>query len=152
MRVIAAGSAVHTDGWGGYSDLSKFGYMHRKTVLSPSPNSAHVAMPGVHRVASLVKRWILGTHQGSVTPDHLQGYLEELSFRFNRRTSKNRGLAFRRLLEQTVMNGPVTQAALTHGYGNHNMLGEGGPNRPPPSSESHATFMWPRHHAARFPV
>jgi transposase-like protein len=114
--VVAAGSAVHTDGWGGYNDLSKFGYAHRKTVLSSSPDPAHVAMPGVHRVASLLKRWILGTHQGSVTPDHLQGYLEEFTFRFNRRTSKNRSLVFRRLLEQAVVTGPVTEAEVTHGY------------------------------------
>jgi hypothetical protein len=54
-----------------------------------------------HRVASLLKRWILGTHQGSVTSDHLKAYLEEFTFRFNRRTSASRGLVFRRLLEQT---------------------------------------------------
>lgn len=114
--VVAVGSEVHTDGWAGYTDLAKFGYAHRKTVLSSSPDPAHVAMPGVHRVASLLKRWILGTHQGSVTPDHLQGYLEEFTFRFNRRTSKNRGLVFRRLLEQAVVTGPVTEAEVTHGY------------------------------------
>ncbi|MEW7976567.1 MAG: IS1595 family transposase, partial [Candidatus Sedimenticola endophacoides] len=114
--IIATGSEVHTDGWAGYNDLEKFGYAHRKTVLSSSPDPAHVAMPGVHRVASLLKRWILGTHQGSVTPDHLQGYLAEFTFRFNRRTSKNRGLVFRRLLEQAVVTGPVTEAEVTHGY------------------------------------
>ncbi|MEW7976676.1 MAG: transposase, partial [Candidatus Sedimenticola endophacoides] len=74
---------------------------------------------GVHRVASLLKRWILGTHQGSVTPDHLQGYLEEFTFRFNRRTSKNRGLVFRCLLEQAVVTGPVTEAEVMSG--DHNM-------------------------------
>ena len=73
-------------------------------------------MPGVHRVASLLKRWILGTHQGSVTPDHLQAYLEEFTFRFNRPTSGNRGLVFRRLLEQAVVTERVTEAAVTHGY------------------------------------
>ena len=114
--VVAAGSEVHTDGWGGYNDLSRFGYTHRKTILSSSSDPAHVAMPGVHRIASLLKRWILGTHQGSVTPEHLQGYLEEFTFRFNRRTSKNRGLVFRRLLEQSIVTGPVTEASVTHGY------------------------------------
>ncbi|MEW7976657.1 MAG: transposase [Candidatus Sedimenticola endophacoides] len=99
-----------------FDNNSPFGYAHRKTVLSSLPDPAHVAMPGVHRVANLLKQWILGTHQGSVTPDHLQGYLEEFTFRFNRRTSKNRGLVFRRLLEQAVVTGPVTESEVTHGY------------------------------------
>jgi transposase-like protein len=115
--VVVPGSTVHTDGWGGYNDLAKHGYARRKTVQSSSGDPAHVAMPGVHRVASLLKRWILGTHQGSVTPRHLQSYLEEFTFRFNRRTSRSRGLVFRRLLEQAVVTGPVTEADITHGYG-----------------------------------
>ena len=73
-------------------------------------------MPGVHRIASLFKRWILGTHQGSVSAEHLQSYLEEFTFRFNRRTSRSRGLVFRRLIEQAAVTGPVTEAALIHGY------------------------------------
>jgi len=73
-------------------------------------------MPGVHRVASLLKRWVLGTHQGSIVPAHLQSYLEEFTFRFNRRTSRSRGLLFRRLLEQAVATEPVTEADITHGY------------------------------------
>lgn len=114
---VAPGSTVHTDGWGGYNDLPKHGYTRNKTVLSRSEDPAHIAMPGVHRVASLLKRWILGTHQGSVAPEHLQAYLEEFTFRFNRRTSTNRGLVFRRLLEQALVTGPVTEAQVTHGYG-----------------------------------
>ena len=113
---VAPGATVHTDGWRGYNDLPKHGYTRRKTVLSSSDDAAHVSMPGVHRVASLLKRWLLGTHQGSVTPDHLQSYLEEFTFRFNRRTSRSRGLVFRRLLEQAVVTGPVTEADVTHGY------------------------------------
>ena len=58
---------------------------------------AHVVMPGVHRVASLLKRWLLGTHQGSVGPEHLDAYLNEFTFRFNRRRSRRRGLLFYRL-------------------------------------------------------
>lgn len=114
--VVAPGAVVHTDGWGGYTDLPKSGYTHQKTVLSSSGDPAHVSMPGVHRVASLLKRWILGTHQGSVAAAHLQSYLEEFTFRFNRRTSRSRGLVFRRLLEQAVATGPVTEAEVTHGY------------------------------------
>ena len=114
--VVAPGSALLTDGWGGYNDLPDHGYTRHKTVLSSSGNPAHVSMPGVHRVASLLKRWLLGTHQGSVDPAHLQSYLEEYTFRFNRRTSRSRGLVFRRLLEQAVTTGPVTEAELAGGY------------------------------------
>lgn len=114
--VVVPSSTVHTDGWGGYDDLPKHGYTRHKTVLSSSNDPAHVSMPGVHRVASLLKRWILGTHQGSIHPDHLQSYLEEFTFRFNRRTSRSRGLVFRRLLEQAVVTGPVTESDVTHGY------------------------------------
>lgn len=73
-------------------------------------------MPGVHRVASLLKRWMLGTHHGSVTPDHLRSYLEEFTFRFNRRTSRSSGLVFRSLLEQGVVTNPITEADVTRGY------------------------------------
>jgi transposase-like protein len=113
---VAPGSSVCTDGWGGYNDLPKHGYKRQKKVLSSSGDPAHVSMPGVHRVAALLKRWILGTHQGSVTPEHLQSYLEEFTFRFNRRTSRSRGLVFRRLLEQAVVTAPITEADVTHGY------------------------------------
>ncbi len=114
--VVAFGSVVQTDGWSGYSDLSAFEFEHQRTILSSSDDQAHVSMPGVHRVASLLKRWILGTHQGSVSAGHLQSYLEEFTFRFNRRTSFSRGLVFRRLLEQAVVMGPITEAKITHGY------------------------------------
>lgn len=113
---VAPRAEIHTDSWGGYNNLSDNGYTHKKTVLSSSGDPAHVSMPGVHRVASLLKRWILGTHQGSIVPAHLQSYLEEFTFRFNRRTSRSRGLLFRRLLEQAVATGPVTEADITHGY------------------------------------
>ena len=121
--VVTSGTLVSTDGWKGYNDLSKHGYIHQQTVLSESGDPAHVAMPGVHRIASLLKRWILGTHQGSITSEHLQSYLEEFTFRFNRRASCSRGLVFRRLLEQAVVTGPVTDADITHGYQwkQHNM-------------------------------
>lgn len=114
--VVVPGSTVQTDGWGGYNELSTCGYEHQRTVLSSTDDPAHVAMPGVHRVASLLKRWILGTHQGAVTAEHLQSYLEEFTFRFNRRSSRSRGLVFRRLLEQAVATGPVIEAEVTHGY------------------------------------
>ena len=74
-KVVAPGSVVLTDGWGGYNVLAEHGYTRKITALSSSGDPAHVSMPGVHRVASLMKRWILGTHQGSVVPDHLQSLL-----------------------------------------------------------------------------
>lgn len=114
--VVDRSATVRTDGWKGYNGLSKLKYMHERIVLSSSGNPAHVAMPGVHRVASLLKRWILGTHQGSFVPAHLQSYLEEYTFRFNSRTSRSRGLIFRRLMEQAMVTGPVTETDVTFGY------------------------------------
>jgi len=115
-EVVAPGSVVRTDGWSGYNGLSDYGYTQDILVLSSSGDPAHVSIPGVHRVASLLKRWLLGTHQGSVLSNHLQSYLEGFTFRFNRRTSRSRGLVFRRLLEQAVITGPVTQADIIYGY------------------------------------
>jgi len=114
-ETIAPDSIVCTDGWKGYHGLSN-GYKHRQMILSSLDDPAHVAMPGVHRIASLLKRWLLGTHQGAFSIDHLQSYLEEFTFRFNRRTSSSRGQLFRRLLEQAVATQPVTQADTLHGY------------------------------------
>jgi len=72
-------------------------------------------MPGVHRVASLPTRWILGAHHGSIVPAHLQSYLKEFTFRFNRQTSRSRGLVLQRLLEQVMVTGPVMEADVTNG-------------------------------------
>ncbi|MDP2955471.1 MAG: IS1595 family transposase, partial [Longimicrobiales bacterium] len=88
--VVEPGSTVETDGWSGYSPLKDAGFEHRATVLSASPEPAHVSMPHVHRVASLLKRWLLGTHQGGINNAHLPYYLDEFTFRFNRRTSRAR--------------------------------------------------------------
>jgi len=114
--VVKSGTIICTDGWSGYTRLESLGYRHEITVMSHSNDQAHVSMPGVHRVASLLKRWILGTHQGSFSHEHLQAYLEEYTFRFNRRLSKNRGLVFRRLLEQAVATSPLTRKDVTYGY------------------------------------
>ncbi len=114
--VVQPGSTIYTDGWRGYDNLESYGYNHEVTIVSNSEDQAHVSMPGVHRIAALLKRWILGTHQGSFSSGHLQSYLEEYTFRFNRRLSKNRGLVFRRLLEQSVHTFPITENDVTYGY------------------------------------
>ena len=105
---IEPGAQVRTDGSAAYRSLSGLGYDHQRTVMLGSDVPAHVSMAGVHRVASLVKRWILGTHHGSVQPGHLDAYLDEFVFRFNRRTSSSRGMLFYRLLQQAVVTEPVT--------------------------------------------
>ena len=104
---VESGSEVHSDGWKGYNRLCEQGYGHRVTNISSSGDPAHVSMPGVHRVASLLKRWLLGTHQGSVTAAHLDAYLNEFAFRFNRRHSGHRGLLFLRLLQHAVVTPPT---------------------------------------------
>ncbi len=107
-RHIAHGSTIVTDGWRGYVGLTKLGYKH-KVVNGESVGKDEV-LPRVHRVASLLKRWLLGTHQGGVnTKAGLNVYLDEFTFRFNRRTSHSRGMLFYRLLQQAVQVGHTTQ-------------------------------------------
>jgi len=108
QAAVVEGASVHTDGWRSYLGLGDLGYKHTRTVISQISDPAHVAMPGVHRVASLLKRWLLGTHQGSASPQHLDAYLNEFTFRFNRRNSRRRGLLFHRLLQQAVLTTPKT--------------------------------------------
>ena len=110
-----SGSVILTDGWKGYDSLPQYGYKREMTVLCSSGDPAHVTLPGVHRVASLLKRWILGTHQGAVSNKHLDYYLDEFTFRFNRRTSKARGLLFYCLLQQAVRTDPVPYGKLVAG-------------------------------------
>jgi len=105
--VVEKGSDILTDGWSGYNQLTQRGYGHERVLLSDSGDPAHVNMPGVHRIAALVKRWLLSTHQGAVSGKHLEYYLDEYTFRFNRRTSRSRGMLFYRLLEQAMMTAPV---------------------------------------------
>ena len=88
-------------------ELSKCGYKHDRVVLSDTGDPAHISMPGVHRVAALVKRWLLSTHQGAVSSKHLDYYLDEYTFRFNRRTSRSRGMLFYRLMQQAVLTSPL---------------------------------------------
>jgi hypothetical protein len=112
---VAVGTQVHTDGSAAYRSLTERGYDHRPTVLLGSPKGrAHEVLPGVHRVASLLQRWILGTHHGAVQPGHLEDDLDEFVFRFNRRSSRSRGLLFYRLLQQAVATDPVIYQNIIH--------------------------------------
>lgn len=104
---VEPGARVHPDGWEGYRGLKAKGYGHEVTNIKGSGEYAHVVLPRVHRVASLLKRWLLGTHQGAVRPLHLDYYLDEFTFRFNRRTSRSRGKLFYRLVQQAVEADPV---------------------------------------------
>jgi transposase-like protein len=119
---VAPGSVVHTDGWSGYSSLAKVGYDHRVTVINRSVEMAHEVMPRVHIVAALLKRWLDGTHQGGVQHQHLDYYLDEFSFRFNRRHSRVRGLLFYRLVQQAVAIGPAPYPVI---------IGRNQPTNPP---------------------
>jgi transposase-like protein len=85
---LGGGETAHTDGWRGYATLAKTGYRHIVSVLSQLDRTAAAVLPRVHLVFSLIKRWILGTHQGSLSLKHLAGYLEEFTFRFNRRRAR----------------------------------------------------------------
>ena len=116
QSAVTPGATVHTDGWKGYAGLAKAGYQHQVTVISGGPEPAHEVMPRVHLVASLLKRWLLGTHQGGVQHQHLDYYLDEFTFRFNRRRSRARGLLFHRLAQQAVAVAPAPyHAIVNHG-------------------------------------
>lgn len=116
-EIAEPGCRVNTDGWKGYNGLSARGFDHHVTVISSSPDPAHVLMPAVHRVASLLKRWLLGTLQGGIAREHLPYYLDEFTFRFNRRRSRARGMLFYRLLQQAVQHGHTPTAQLYRGTG-----------------------------------
>lgn len=107
MQAIEPGSIIRTDGWEGYSGLEAKGYTHEVRVIKDSGASAAQLLPRVHRVVSLLKRWILGTHQGAISPEHLDYYLDEFAFRFNRRTSRHRGKLFYRLIQHAMAIEPV---------------------------------------------
>ncbi|MBN1674812.1 MAG: IS1595 family transposase [Kiritimatiellae bacterium] len=105
---VEKGAKVHTDDWNGYNGVRGAGYLHRVTPILGDPQRALKYFPHVHLVASLLKRWLGATHQGSVRKRHLQVYLDEYAFRFNRRRSRHVGKIFHRVIEQMVVHGPKT--------------------------------------------
>ena len=111
---VASGSIVHTDGWLGYLPLNRSEYQHEVTYLKGNTKSASELLPRVHLVISHLKRWMMGTHQGAISHKHLDYYLDEFTFRFNRRRSKSRGKLFFRLAQQAVAVDPVTLQQIIH--------------------------------------
>ena len=107
---VEPGTTVITDAWQGYSGIDELGYTRERRSQRAARRRGEdpfALLPSVHRVAALAKRWLLGTHQGSVDDAHLQSYLDEFVFRFNRRTSRSRGLVFHRVLSLAVGHEPV---------------------------------------------
>jgi transposase-like protein len=112
QEAIEPRSRIHTDGWLGYEPLRRHDYKHRVTFLEGQTRSASQLLPHVHQVVSLLKRWLLGTHHGAVTHEHLDYYLDEFTFRFNRRRSASRGKLFFRLVQQAVAVDPAPYESL----------------------------------------
>jgi transposase-like protein len=107
---VEPGATVITDAWQGYRGLEELGYLHDRRsqrAARACGEDPGELLPAVHRVASLIKRWLLGTHQGSVELAHLPSYMNEFVFRFNRRRSRSRGLVFYRVLELAIAHDPV---------------------------------------------
>lgn len=130
---VEPGTRVVTDGWSSYPAATRDTYEHSGTSVAASGLEAHEVLPAVHRVFSLVKRWLMGTMQGSVSPEHVQAYFDEWVFRFNRRTSRSRGLLFHTLLRQAVEGQPVTYRSLR----------KAGRTRPAPTPASGARNLPP---------
>lgn len=107
-EAVVAGSEIITDGHSGYLGVANLGYVHSATPLEGKGREAPSLVLGrVHRVAALLKRWLLGIHQGKVSHKQLDHYLDEFTFRFNRRTSAHRGMLFYRLAQQSVAASPT---------------------------------------------
>src|ERR1017187_6564200 len=125
QQAIEPGSVVHTDGSLAYRGLNQLGYEHEVSVLEGlEKDAAGKLLPRIHLVSSLLKRWLMGTHQGAVSPRHLDYYLDEFTFRFNRRTSRSRGKLFYRLLQQAEQVDPAPYKTIVGGndvrYADHN--------------------------------
>jgi transposase-like protein len=115
QEAVVPGSVIRTDAWLGYDPLERKGYLHEFVFLKGNKKPASELLPRVHHVVSLLKRWLMGTHHGAVSHEHLDYYLDEFTFRFNRRRSRARGLLFYRLLQQAVQIGPVPYGEIMGG-------------------------------------
>jgi transposase-like protein len=111
---IEPATVVRTDGWSGYSQLESLGYYHQ--VVRQESHIGENLLPLVNRVVSLLKRWLLGTHQGAVSISHLDYYLDEFTFRFNRRRSRSRGKLFYRIVQQAAAVDPLPAFRIKHAH------------------------------------
>jgi transposase-like protein len=109
---VARPASVATDGWSGYAGLAPAGWRHEPLNLNASWGDAALRLPAIHLVFGLAKRWLLGTHHGAVSSKHLPAYLDEFTFRFNRRTAKSISHRFARLIEHAVQIQPTPYRAL----------------------------------------
>lgn len=114
-HVVEPGSIVITDGWKGYGGLKQEGFKHRPRLINANGKTVSALLPRVHRVASLLRRWLMGTHQGALSREQLDTYLEEFTFRFNRRTSRYRWKLFYGLVAQAVSIAPAPYSRLVAG-------------------------------------
>ena len=118
-QTIEPCSTLVTDGWTAYPwalqllERERLHYEHLPTTVKRAPGHAHDWLPGVHRVSSLLKRWLLGTHQGAVSDHQMDQYLAEFVFRFNRRSSAHRGLLFWRLVSALTDADPLRRSEVT---------------------------------------
>jgi len=111
QECMEPGTVVRTDDWIGYAQLETLGYRHH--VARQESHIGENLLPLANRVVSLLKRWLLGTHQGAVQLTHLDYYLDEFTFRFNRRRSRSRGKLFYRLVQQAVAIDPITGRSIS---------------------------------------
>jgi len=143
---VEPGSRVITDGWSGYQGLASLGYAHEVRNQSAAARRGEdpgELLPAVHRIASLAKRWLLGTHQGSVDEAHLPAYLNEFVFRFNRRRSASRGMVFYRVLELAAGHDPVRYADIVATRKPRNEPpARRGAGHPPSLERPHANRPW----------
>ncbi len=112
-KSVAKGSIIKTDAWNGYNGIDKIGYI--REIIRKDTNVGENLLPGCNLVASLLKRWLDGTLQGAVAHEHLDYYLDEYTFRFNRRTSNSRGKLFFRLLEHAMVTDVSTYSQIKKG-------------------------------------
>lgn len=121
-EAVEPGSTIHSDGFQAYRGIESRGYIHKRTCVQGRKDGldAIALLPKIHTVASLLKRWLDGTHQGAVSPKHLDYYLDEFTFRFNRRTSQYRGKLFYRLLQNVVKIQATPYREMIGGKNAHN--------------------------------
>jgi transposase-like protein len=112
---VAKPATVTSDGLASYRRLDQAGYDHQPINLTRSWGDASQRLPAIHLVFGLVKRWLLGTHHGAVSKKHLQAYLDEHVFRFNRRTANSPAHRFARLVQHAVHTKPTTYRQIVHG-------------------------------------